>query len=104
MVSPDSRAYRARRQAETPLSVLCRFPEPALFYRLSFTQSFGQFRKKLNPNLEDACASRVNIGNHARGRPVGLAVDRSGGLLIADDVGDTVWRVSSSNRQSALNN
>jgi len=30
MVSPDSRDYRARRQAETPLSVLCRFPEPAL--------------------------------------------------------------------------
>src|SRR4051812_13391010 len=30
MVSPDSRAHRARRQAETPLNVLCRFPEPAL--------------------------------------------------------------------------
>jgi hypothetical protein len=30
MVSPDSRAYRARRQAETPLIVLFRFPEPAL--------------------------------------------------------------------------
>ncbi|WP_247387173.1 MULTISPECIES: hypothetical protein, partial [unclassified Bradyrhizobium] len=30
IVSPDSRAYRARRQAETPLNVLCRFPEPAL--------------------------------------------------------------------------
>src|SRR5947209_12702493 len=30
MVSPDSRAHRARRQAETPLSVLCRFPQPAL--------------------------------------------------------------------------
>jgi HK97 family phage prohead protease len=30
MLSPDSRAYRARRQAETPLSVLCRIPEPAL--------------------------------------------------------------------------
>jgi glucose/arabinose dehydrogenase len=26
--------------------------------------------------------------NHARGRPVGLAIDRTGGLLIADDVGD----------------
>jgi glucose/arabinose dehydrogenase len=25
-----------------------------------------------------------------------LAVDRSGGLLIADDVGNTVWRVSGS--------
>jgi hypothetical protein len=30
MVSPDSRANLARRQAETPLIVLCRFPEPAL--------------------------------------------------------------------------
>jgi glucose/arabinose dehydrogenase len=31
---------------------------------------------------------------HARGRPVGLAVDRSGALLVADDLSDTVWRVS----------
>ncbi len=30
----------------------------------------------------------------ARGRPVGLAVDKGGGLLIADDLGDTVWRVT----------
>lgn len=29
-----------------------------------------------------------------RGRPVGLAVDRRGGLLIADDAGGTVWRVT----------
>jgi len=29
------------------------------------------------------------------GRPVGLAVDKTGALLIADDVGNTVWRVSS---------
>jgi glucose/arabinose dehydrogenase len=29
------------------------------------------------------------------GAPVGLAQDASGALLIADDVGDTVWRVSS---------
>jgi glucose/arabinose dehydrogenase len=28
------------------------------------------------------------------GRPVGLALDRSGALLIADDAGNTVWRVS----------
>jgi glucose/arabinose dehydrogenase len=31
---------------------------------------------------------------HAKGRPVGLAIDRSGALLIADDVGNTVWRVT----------
>jgi glucose/arabinose dehydrogenase len=30
----------------------------------------------------------------ARGRPVGVAVDRTGALLIADDVGGTVWRVT----------
>lgn len=30
----------------------------------------------------------------ARGRPVGIAVDRHGALLVADDVGDTIWRVT----------
>jgi glucose/arabinose dehydrogenase len=29
------------------------------------------------------------------GRPVGLALDHSGALLVADDAGNTVWRVSS---------
>lgn len=33
-----------------------------------------------------------NEGN-ANGRPVGLAFDKRGGLLIADDVGSSVWRV-----------
>ncbi len=28
------------------------------------------------------------------GRPVGVAIDRAGALLIADDVGNTVWRVT----------
>ena len=28
------------------------------------------------------------------GRPVGVAIDRTGALIIADDVGNTVWRVS----------
>jgi glucose/arabinose dehydrogenase len=36
---------------------------------------------------------------HAKGRPVGLALDRSGALLIADDVGNTVWRVSAASTQ-----
>lgn len=32
-------------------------------------------------------------GEKARGRPVGLAMDGTGALLIADDAGNTVWRV-----------
>jgi glucose/arabinose dehydrogenase len=31
---------------------------------------------------------------NALGRPVGVALDREGGLLVADDVGKSVWRVS----------
>jgi glucose/arabinose dehydrogenase len=30
----------------------------------------------------------------ARGRPVGVAFDAQGALLVADDVGNTVWRVT----------
>ncbi|MBB2190455.1 sorbosone dehydrogenase family protein [Gluconacetobacter azotocaptans] len=32
--------------------------------------------------------------NHVHGRPVGLALDGKGALLVADDVGDVVWRVT----------
>jgi glucose/arabinose dehydrogenase len=30
----------------------------------------------------------------AMGRPVGVAIDTRGGLLVADDVGNSVWRVA----------
>jgi len=30
----------------------------------------------------------------AYGRPVGVAVDKTGALLVADDVGNIVWRVA----------
>ncbi|HEY1145208.1 MAG TPA: sorbosone dehydrogenase family protein [Allosphingosinicella sp.] len=33
-------------------------------------------------------------GDKARGRPVGVAIARDGALLVADDVGNTIWRVS----------
>lgn len=34
-------------------------------------------------------------GDQTRGRPVGVAIDGTGALLVADDVGNTVWRVAS---------
>jgi glucose/arabinose dehydrogenase len=34
------------------------------------------------------------VGGKALGRPVGVAIARDGSLLVADDVGNTVWRVS----------
>lgn len=37
----------------------------------------------------------VNADGNARGRPVGVSLDGRGGLLVADDVGNSVWRVTS---------
>jgi len=34
----------------------------------------------------------------AKGRPVGVAIDRAGALLVADDVGNVVWRVTAAAR------
>jgi glucose/arabinose dehydrogenase len=36
-------------------------------------------------------------GDAARGRPVGVGIDGTGALLVADDAGNTVWRVSAAN-------
>jgi glucose/arabinose dehydrogenase len=43
---------------------------------------------------EDVVTGFLIEGDKARGRPVGLAVDGQGALLIADDTGNSVWRVS----------
>jgi glucose/arabinose dehydrogenase len=36
----------------------------------------------------------VNAQGEANGRPVGVAIDNHGALLVADDVGNIIWRVS----------
>jgi glucose/arabinose dehydrogenase len=43
---------------------------------------------------EDVLTGFVNAEGEAHGRPVGVAVDRSGALLVADDVGNAIWRVA----------
>ena len=42
------------------------------------------------------CRNRISWQQHdtVRGRPVGVALDRTGALLVADDAGNAVWRVS----------
>jgi glucose/arabinose dehydrogenase len=42
----------------------------------------------------DLLTGFLDADGHARGRPVGVAVDRRGGVLVADDVGNAVWRVA----------
>ncbi len=43
---------------------------------------------------QDVVTGFLTDGDKARGRPVGLAVDSHGALLVADDVGNAVWRVT----------
>lgn len=42
----------------------------------------------------DVLTGFLSEDGKALGRPVGVAIDRQGGLLVADDVGDLIWRVS----------
>jgi len=42
---------------------------------------------------QDVLTDFVDAGGKARGRPVGVAIDKSGALLVADDVGNVIWRV-----------
>ena len=47
---------------------------------------------------QDVVTGFIGPDGKARGRPVGVAIDRTGALLIADDLGNTVWRVSAAGR------
>ena len=42
----------------------------------------------------DVLTGFLDAKGQAMGRPVGVAIDRRGALLVADDVGNTVWRVT----------
>jgi glucose/arabinose dehydrogenase len=51
----------------------------------------------------DVLTGFVDRNGDARGRPVGVAIDKSGALLVADDVGNTVWRVTPARPKTAGN-
>jgi glucose/arabinose dehydrogenase len=44
----------------------------------------------------DVLTGFLGAKEEALGRPVGVAIDKRGALLVADDVGNVVWRVSAS--------
>ena len=46
----------------------------------------------------DVLTGFLDRGGDALGRPVGVAIDRRGALLVADDVGNAVWRVTAASR------
>lgn len=56
---------------------------------------------KPSGKAEDAVTGFLDSKGNARGRPVALTLDKTGALLVADDVGDTIWRVSTASQNQA---
>ncbi len=48
--------------------------------------------------IETVLDGFLNAEGDAQGRPVGVAQDHAGALLVADDVGNTLWRLVASGR------
>jgi glucose/arabinose dehydrogenase len=48
----------------------------------------------------DVLTGFLSADGEAQGRPVGVAIDRRGALLVADDVGNAVWRVTPAAKQA----
>jgi glucose/arabinose dehydrogenase len=71
---------------------------PRAGYKVIFVP-FANGRPSGQP--EDVLTGFVNADDEAQGRPVGVAVDQTGALLVADDVGNTVWRVTPGSSASA---
>lgn len=83
---------------------------PAPFTEGAFISQHGSWnRKPLNgyrvafvPFAGDAPSGKpidvltdfLNADGDARGRPVGLTIDKTGALLVADDSGNIIWRVA----------
>jgi glucose/arabinose dehydrogenase len=71
--------------------------KPLSGYKVIFVPFSGG--KPSGPSI-DVLTGFVDEAGNARGRPVGVAVDRQGGLLVADDVGNVIWRVTQADGQA----
>ena len=72
--------------------------EPRSGYKVIFVPFIGG---KPGGAPIDVLTGFVRENGDGMGRPVGVAVDRRGALLVADDVGNTIWRVSRLEREPA---
>jgi glucose/arabinose dehydrogenase len=65
--------------------------KPRSGYKVVFVP-FAQGKPAGQP--QDILTGFIGSDDKAMGRPVGVAVDKTGALLVADDVGNTIWRVT----------
>lgn len=65
--------------------------DPPSGYKVIFVPFAGG---KPSGKAEDVLTGFLDEKGNARGRPVGVVIDSAGALLVADDVGNVVWRVA----------
>ena len=65
--------------------------KPQAGYKVIFVPFAGG---KPAGGVQDFLTGFLDADGKAQGRPVGVTVDGSGALLVADDVGNVIWRVS----------
>jgi glucose/arabinose dehydrogenase len=70
--------------------------QPPAGYRVIFVPFSGGRPSGDKP--EEILTGFLDDEGNALGRPVGVAVDGRGGLLVADDVGNRIWRVTPTER------
>src|SRR5690606_28830736 len=63
---------------------------PPSGYKLVFVPFAGG---RPSGEMEDVLTGFLDADGNARGRPVGVAVAADGAVLLADDVGNVIWRV-----------
>lgn len=66
--------------------------KPVSGYKVAFVP-FGA-RGFPEGKMQDVLTGFLDKDGKAQGRPVGVIVDKAGALLVADDVGNRIWRVS----------
>lgn len=66
---------------------------PRSGYKVIFVPFNEEGRPSAAPTI-DVLTGFVNRRGDALGRPVDVAIDKRGALLVADDVGNVVWRVT----------
>ncbi|MGR6329920.1 PQQ-dependent sugar dehydrogenase [Sphingomonas sp. XXL09] len=68
--------------------------KPVSGYKVVFVPFGARGFPAANAKPVDVLTGFLDADGKAQGRPVGVIGDKTGGLLVADDVGNTIWRVA----------
>jgi len=68
--------------------------KPPSGYKVVFVPFDAQGFPAKDAKPSDVLSGFLNKDGEAQGRPVGVVIDKAGALLVADDAGDVIWRVT----------